>query len=386
MQLNSLTKHHANIEVAQNSDGTVTLTSVGDWTEDSIHSDIRPLDNIVAELHNTNVLWDISAVSEVDSAGVMLFINYHDQLLTNNCAVSLIGITDKHKRLNTILRRHNVSKTTEKNTPQPQYFTSLFQSVGKATVSFITEIILFLSFLGESTLVFLRSLIHPSSIRYGAIVNNIGKAGVQALPIIALTSFLIGVVITYQGAVQLEKFGANIFIVEMISISVTRELAPLITAIVVAGRTGSSYTAQLGVMKITEEIDAMRTMGFDPHHFLVIPRVLALMIALPLLVFFADIIGIAAGMLISKLHLQLSFSEFIHRLQNVLEVKHVWIGLIKAPFFAALIATVSCFRGFQVELNTESIGRYTTTSVVNSIFLVIACDAIFSVVLTELGI
>jgi len=121
----------------------------------------------------------------------------------------------------------------------------------KATVGFIAEIILFLSFLGESTLVFLRSLIHPSSIRYGAIVNNIGKAGVQALPIIALTSFLIGVVITYQGAVQLEKFGANIFIVEMISISVTRELAPLITAIVVAGRTGSSYTAQLGVMKFT---------------------------------------------------------------------------------------------------------------------------------------
>jgi phospholipid/cholesterol/gamma-HCH transport system permease protein len=386
MQLNSLTKHDANIEVVQNSDGTVTLTSVGDWTKDSIHSDIRLLDNIVAELHNTKVLWDMSAVSEVDSAGMMLFIHYHDQLLTNNCVVSLIGITDKHKRLNTILRCHNAAKITEKNTLQTQYFVSLFQLAGKATVGFIAEIILFFSFLGESTLVFLRSLIHPSSIRYGAIVNNIGKAGVQALPIIALTSFLIGVVITYQGAVQLEKFGANIFIVEMISISVTRELAPLITAIVVAGRTGSSYTAQLGVMKITEEIDAMRTMGFDPHHFLVIPRVLALMIALPLLVFFADIIGIAAGMLISKLHLQLSFSEFIHRLQNVLEVKHVWIGLIKAPFFACLIATVSCFRGFQVEQNTESIGRYTTTSVVNSIFLVIACDALFSVVLTELGI
>ena len=185
---------------------------------------------------------------------------------------------------------------------------------------------------------------------------------------------------------QLEKFGANIFIVEMIGISLTRELAPLITAIVVAGRTGSAYTAQLGVMKITEEMDAMRTMGFNPHHFLVIPRILALMIALPLLVFLADIVGIFAGMIISEIHLQLSFSEFFNRLHNVLGVKHVWIGLIKAPFFAFLIGIISCFRGFQVEKNTESIGRYTTISVVNAIFLVIACDALFSVILTEMGI
>ena len=160
----------------------------------------------------------------------------------------------------------------------------------------------------------------------------------------------------------------------------------MITAIVVAGRSGSSYTAQIGVMKITEEIDAMKTMNFDPFRFLVLPRMIALMIALPLLIFFADIVGISGGMLIANIHMNLSYIEFINRLQTVLETKHVWIGIIKGPFFAWLIAAVGCFRGFQVSHTTESIGRFTTISVVNAIFLVILCDAFFSVLLTELGI
>lgn len=167
------------------------------------------------------------------------------------------------------------------------------------------------------------ALCHPLSIRYDAIIKNIEDTGVRALPIIALTSILIGIVITYQGAVQLERFGAHIFIVDMISISMTRELAPMITAIVVAGRTGSAFTAQIGVMKITEEIDAMRIMGFDPHQYLVVPRITALIISLPLLVIFADLMGLMAGMFISNIHLNLSYSEFIHRLQSALELKHI---------------------------------------------------------------
>jgi phospholipid/cholesterol/gamma-HCH transport system permease protein len=260
------------------------------------------------------------------------------------------------------------------------------EGLGRLAASAARDAMEFLSFLGESFMILLSSLVHPLSIRYRAILKNIQDAGVRALPIISLTSFLIGVVIAYQGAVQLAKFGGNIFIVDMIGISVTRELAPLITAIVVAGRTGSSYTAQIGVMKITEEIDAMRVMGFDPHRFLVQPRIMALMIALPLMIFFADIVGILGGMFVAHVHLDLSWTEFLHRLQNVLAVKHVWIGICKGPFFAWLIAVVGCFRGFQVSRNTESIGHYTTVSVVNAIFLVIACDALFSVLLTELGI
>ncbi len=376
----------AEIHFYQNDDGSCVLKSIGDWTVDTIQNVVSQLDKLSQACRNNAVLWDMSGVGEIDSAGALLFIQYHDKLQQNSCTVSVSGMTAKHQKLTVLLRKHIVEPPSLNSKPLSINFLAPFQVLGRWAVTVFTELILFLSFFGKASVVFFDSLRHPSTIRYAAIVKNIEDAGVHAIPIVGLTSFLIGIVITYQGAVQLEKFGANIFIVEMISISVTRELAPLITAIVVAGRTGSAYTAQLGVMKITEEMDAMRTMGFDPHHFLVIPRILALMIALPLLVFLADIIGIMAGMLISDIHLQISFAEFIHRLQNVLDIKHVWIGLIKAPFFAFLIATVSCFRGFQVKNNSDSIGRYTTISVVNAIFLVIACDAIFSVILTELGI
>jgi len=193
-------------------------------------------------------------------------------------------------------------------------------------------------------------------------------------------------VIAYQGAAQLAKFGADIFIVDTVAISVVRELGPMITAIVIAGRSGSAYTAEIGAMKITEEISAMRTMGFDPYYFLVIPRLFALMITLPLLVFFADIFGILGGMFAAKMQLGLSVTQFVDRLYEVLDVKHYILGMIKAPVFAFVIATIGCYRGFKVSNNTESIGLHTTASVVNSIFVVIALDALFSVIYTGFGV
>ena len=195
-----------------------------------------------------------------------------------------------------------------------------------------------------------------------------------------------GMVISYQGSVQLAKFGADIFIVDTVALSITRELGPMITAIVIAGRSGSAYTAEIGAMKITEEIAAMRTMGFDPYTFLVLPRVFALMVSLPLLIFFADIMGILGGMVASNMQLGISMTQFIDRVYEVLEVKHYLLGMMKGPVFAFLIAAIGCFRGLQVSNNTESIGLHTTKSVVNGIFLVIAFDALFSVIFTELGV
>jgi len=376
----------ANITASQDVEGRIILSSTGDWTVACIHDLTIKLTSLLDPYNNQAVQWELANIGEIDSVGIMLFLHYHDLLIINRCKVTITGATVNNQRLSQLLREHIDTKIVVNTKKVNHGLLNPLYQLGKLTNEFFSELLLFFTFFGETTTVFVKSLRHPLSIRYDAIIKNIEESGSRAIPIIILTSFLIGVVITYQGAVQLEKFGANIFIVEMIGISLTRELAPLITAIVVAGRTGSAYTAQLGVMKITEEMDAMRTMGFNPYHFLVIPRILALMIALPLLVFLADIVGIFAGMIISEVHLQLSFSEFFHRLQNVLDVKHVWIGLIKAPFFAFLIGIISCFRGFQVQKNTESIGRYTTISVVNAIFLVIACDAIFSVILTEMGI
>jgi len=375
----------AQIRWLKSTDGVILLKSSGDWTIDALRDAAGMLEQFSREMRNVSIQWDVSDVGRVDSAGMMFFIHYYDLLKSNKCSIKVIGAKDEHERMYGLLREYAPGHPVV-GPAFSSRFLRIFNGIGKISVAFVLDMTAFLSFVGENFVNLLHSLLHPRSIRFGAIVKNIEEAGVRAMPIVALTSFLIGVVIAYQGAVQLVKFGANIFIVDMIALSVTRELAPLITAIVVAGRTGSSYTAQLGVMKITEEIDAMRTMGFDPHRFLVLPRIIALMITLPLMIFFADIIGIAAGMFISHIHLHLSYAEFVRRLQTVLEVKHVWIGICKGPFFAWLIATVGCFRGFQVSKSTESIGRYTTISVVNAIFLVIACDALFSVILTELGI
>ncbi len=377
-------EHRAGMRFLTQGD-SLLIQGHGDWRVEALDELVRELDSRFQGLGQRRLQWDMSQVSAMDSSGMVLFLRTLDRLRGQGYEVEVTGFTTDQEQLRRMVAAYLTPVPPRRATLGSRLLVPLVQ-LGEATAAAWRDLVAFLSFLGEDFIVLLLLLVQPWKFRWGAIVKNIQEAGVRALPIITLTSFLIGVVIAYQGAVQLQKFGANIFVVDMIAISVTRELAPLITAIVVAGRTGSSYTAQIGVMKITQEIDAMRIMGFEPHRFLVLPRVIAVMIALPLMIFFADIIGIIGGMVVANIHLNISWTEFIHRLQNVLDVKHVWIGVAKGPFFAWLIAIVGCFRGFQVSRNTESIGRYTTISVVNAIFLVIACDALFSVVFTRLGI
>jgi len=347
----------------------------GAWSIEHLFSVTHQLETLQP---HTYVLWDLSGISAIDSSGVALWQLTNRRFEEQGCICETIGEQKEHSHLYRLLYSNPIPES-----PSPLSPSWLYQ-LGRETHRSILGIGNFLSFLGEAFILLFFTLRHPSLIRYRSIGVHIVETGALALPIIAISAFLIGVVVAYQSVVQLQKFGADIFIVDMIGISLTRELAPLITAIVVAGRSGSAFTAQIGAMKMTQEIDAMKTMGFDPFTFLVWPRVLALMIVMPLLIFFADMVGIFGGMVIAQVHSHLSFSEFIHRLQGALALKHYLIGIIKGPFFAFLIAFVSTYRGFQVSMNTESIGRYTTKSVVNAIFLVIACDALFSILLTEL--
>ncbi len=371
--------------LVENEDDLYLLKCKGKWTLKYVTNVVSSIKRISKRIPaQSNVSWDISAVEEFDSAGIILLQHYVKKFESRFKQVDIVDASSRQQKTLALFQQEE--KAPELITAKDNMLSALLQKAGENTLSVFHDIIEFITFIGEITVTLLYSLLHPSSIRFKAIIKNIEEAGVKALPIVAVTAFLIGIVVSYQASVQLEKLGANIFIVEMIAISITRELAPLIIAIVVAGRSGASYTAQIGVMKITEEINAMKTMSFDPMRFLVLPRIVALMIAMPLLIFFADIVGIAAGMMIADTQMNISYTEFILRLQSVLDSRHVWIGIIKAPFFALLIATVGCFRGFQVSYNSESIGRYTTISVVNAIFLVIACDALFSIILTELGI
>jgi phospholipid/cholesterol/gamma-HCH transport system permease protein len=238
-----------------------------------------------------------------------------------------------------------------------------------------------LAFLGESAVALARFVKAPARIRWASLFRSLELDGFNAMPITGLLMFLIGVVIAYQGAEQLRKFGTNIFIVDLVGISLLREIAPLIVAIVIAGRSGSAYAAEIGAMKVTEELDAVRTLGISPISLLVLPRMLALMIALPLLTVFADVLGVFGGMLIASGQLNVSFAEFVDRFEEAVALRHFLIGIGKAPFFAIIIALVGCYQGFQIRGGVEDVGRHTTTSVVQSIFLVIVFDAICSILL-----
>lgn len=244
----------------------------------------------------------------------------------------------------------------------------------------------FIGFLGETLTRIFSLLLRPRRLRWASLVTHMQDAGFNAIPIIALMGFLIGVVLAFQGATQLQRFGAEVFVVELISISVLRELGILLTAIIVAGRSGSAFTASVGSMKVQEEIDAMRTLGLDPIEVLVVPRVLALVLVLPILGFVANLCGLFGGALMSWIDLGVSPGMFLTRLYENTGIWHLAVGMIKAPFFAVVIGVVACWQAFQVRGSSTSVGQRTTAAVVQGIFLVIALDAVFSIFFAQLGV
>lgn len=371
---------HASIDTIS-TNTTTTLTCRGSWTLEYVAQLSKQIDTTCKE---KKVIFNLKELTDFDTHGILLIIKTIKRLQIQNCKIEKSGESEKFKALYEVC----LSNFPQDIKPPLKYnaIGEFFYNIGNIVSESKKTIINFFSFVGGLTEAVGILVLKPQNIRFKAILYHLENSGLKALPIILLTSFLIGIVIAFQGAVQLEKFGANIFIVEMVTISVTRELAPLITAIVVAGRSASAYTAEIGVMKITEEIDAMKTMGFSVWSFLIIPRVFALMISLPLVVFFADIVSIFGGMVVASIQLGISFEEFANRMQESVEIKHVIIGLIKAPIFGWIIAVIGCFRGFQISSSTQSVGKYTTISVVNAIFWVIAMDAVISVFLTEMGL
>ncbi len=327
---------------------------------------------------------NLKSVNSMDSAGAIFILHIIKDLAKKNKKTKIINANDKQQKLLNLCKKNE--PTINYAPIKENQISQFFYNIGKGVIDSFNTLLSFFSFLGGVSFALFKTIVNPLSWRFSATMFHIQKNGLNALPIIALTSLLIGVVMAFQGAVQLEKFGANIFIVEMVGIACTRELAPLIAAIVIAGRSASAYTAELGVMKITEEVDAMKTMGFSPWEFLILPRVVALIISLPLLVIFADFVSVLGGMAVAKSQLGISFVEFANRFKETVELKHIIIGIIKAPIFGWIIATIGCFRGFEIDSSTQSVGKYTTISVVNAIFWVIAFDALVSIFLTELGL
>jgi len=328
---------------------------------------------------------DGAGVTAMDSAGAWVLHKLLGRLRDAGTPVTLQGLRPEFARLHEAVAQQ-VAAQAALPAPVPVAIPSALSRIGQSAAAAGEQGLAMLSFVGESALALAGSLAHPARIRWRPILFNIRSAGFDALPIVGLLAFMLGIVVAYQGAAQLRQYGANIFVADLVGLSMLREFAPLITAIIIAGRSGSAYAAQIGTMAVTEEIDAMRTLGIAPLELLVLPKLVALVIVLPLLTVFADVLGVAGGMIMARAQLGVGYGEFLDRFVKAVSITSYLIGIGKAPVFAAIIVMVGCFQGFRTRGGADSVGRQTTRSVVQSIFLVILADGLFSVVFSALDL
>lgn len=360
----------------------LTLKLSGEWTVLYISEVARQLQ----AMHlpgGGRVDIDANAVSLLDTAGARLIVELENRVRERGGETVVAAEQATHQDL---LRR--MREVTQDLPPKSKgsRFVFLLNHMGEVIFEQSREALRLLSFSGHMLTCLGVSLIKPARIRLTSLVSHMEDTGVNAVPIVSLLAFLIGLVIVYMGSAQLAKFGAQVFAVNLLEIATLRELGPILTAIVVAGRSGSAFTAQIGAMKSNEEISAMRVMGLEPMELLVIPRVLGLMIMLPVLIVVADFAGIMGGALASYVTMDLDLASFAARMQETANINNLYVGLIKAPFFAAAIALVGCFHGYQVTGSAESVGRLTTRSVVKSIFIVIVIDAVFAIFFSAIDV
>lgn len=353
-----------------------TLHLNGDWRWDALNS--KEVKALIANKTSFESI-DGSKVEHLDTAGA-----YFIQKLIHSCEPKIQGFSSEH--INVIeLVAQNYKPLDKKNKRHISPIEKVYQ-IGESTTNYLQESKNLIAFFGALCIHFFQFIRKPFSACWALLLDIIVQTGIKAIGIVCLLCFLIGVVLCYQMGAQLKLYGANIFVVDFLGISLLREFAPLITAIIIAGRSGSAFTAEIGSMKVNSEIDAMRTMGISPIQRLVIPRVVGLLISLPLLIVIADIASVFGGLIMSAVYLGISPLEFLDRFGTAVSVNNYLIGLFKAPFFALTIAAVGCYRGLSVKNNSLSIGQETTKSVVYSIFLIIVLDAGFSILFSSVGV
>ncbi|WP_299284677.1 ABC transporter permease [uncultured Tateyamaria sp.] len=363
-------------------DGQATVRLAGRLVTQHLNLVDDDFANTTAKSNSLRV--DLSDLDALDTGGAWLIAHLQDRLERDGVRVDVAGADANQTAL---LRTVREALPSEKGVEDiPRGLLVWVSGIGAKTAGVGASMVSLLSFTGEMLTSLFGTILRPKRWRPAALVSQMQDAGFNAIPIVVLMSFLIGVVLSFQGASQLRQFGAEVFVVDLIAISILRELGILLTAIIVAGRSGSAFTASIGSMKVREELDAMRTLGLDPMEVLVLPRVIALIIMLPILGFIANVSGLVGGALMSWIELGVSPGMFVSRLQENTDVSHLVIGMAKAPFFAAVIGVVSCWQAMQVRGSADSVGHQTTISVVQSIFLVIVVDAMFSIFFAELGL
>ncbi len=321
---------------------------------------------------------NITKLEKLDTPGALFLCDLR------NLGVKLTGIRAEQQTLLDLICGLDL-KPLPKAGIVPRWRHFVIQ-LGKGCHDARHDLLEIITFVGRAASGTINAVMHPHGLRPASIARHIAEAGIQALPIIGVMAFMIAIVIGYQGVAQLRPYGGEDLTINLVAVSVLREMGVLITAILVAGRSGSAFTAEIGVMQIREEIDALKVMGIEPMEVLVVPRLIALVISLPLLALFADIMGLIGGGAISLLLLDVSPTQYLTRLPHVVSGVNLFVGLFKAPIFAFFIAVIGCMHGLRVSGSAESVGRETTQAVVKSIFVVLALDALFSVLFERLGI
>ncbi len=361
-----------------------SIVATGSWT--AAHSGV--LEGLVGSVvvagrPPSRITIDLAGVDHLDTLGAWLL-----ERLVRHCRAQgheprFVGVPEHFRGLLDKVRE--VNRTPPRAMTRGNRIIAALETIGRSTVDLRNDLQIFFEMLGAIGVGFVRVLLRPRSLRLTSAVHHLYRVGWQAVPIIVLITFLIGGIIAQQGFFHFRKFGADAYVVDMVGILVLREIGVLIVSIMVAGRSGSAYTAELGSMKMREEIDALRTMGLDPIEVLILPRIIALVCALPILTFLGSMAALYGGGLVAWLYGGMSPEIFLARLREAISVTHFKVGIIKAPFMALVIGIVACSEGLRVKGSAESLGLQTTTSVVKSIFLVIVLDGLFAIFFASIG-
>lgn len=358
--------------------GEVTFYLSGRVAMDNLSVLIAEIQERKAEISPSRLTVDLAGVEYLDSAGALALIQMENEAQAASIPFRFIHMTDETKRIISLLDREALTAGLLVYDREPA---SILEQVGRAGRGLFNDFIQVIAFVGELLKALVLSLLHPRSVRWGDVLLSMKRAGADGLPIVSLISFLLGLIMAFMSSLQLQQFGANIYVASLVALAMVRELGPIMTAVLVAGRSGSAFAAEIGTMKVNEEVDALVAMGFDPTRFLAVPKVLAAVLVVPLLTLYADLFAIGGGLVVGVVGLDLTAHTYIQQTLKSIRTFDIISSLIKAVVFAVLIAGIGCQRGFQVRGEAQAVGTATTSAVVSAMFLIIVADSLFAIVL-----
>ena len=369
-------------KVSHGDDGALTLHLQGRMDAATAAGTIAGIKSILQPPLPPALTVDLEKVSYLDDFGALVLVELKNLMAGQKSRLYLKNADQRIKEILSILK-YDASGEPDTLTRKPP--PNMFMRLGEGILDQVADLNFIFTFIGSVCLALIHVCLHPRSLRTDDTFASMKKVGVDALPVVGLISFLLGLIMAFMSSVQLQQFGANIYVASLVSLSMVRELGPIMTAIIVAGRSGSAFAAEIGTMKISDEVDALFTMGFDPTRFLVVPKIVASVITVPILTLFSDLFAILGGLVVGVFMLDLTVNAYMAQTLKTLTVFDVFWGFLKAAVFALLIAGIGCLRGFQVRGGAAEVGQATTSAVVSSIFLIIMTDAVFAVILRYWG-